>query len=102
MLLNNIQKGPGNTICALNKTLQLAAQYPGALFGLETDVRFSADGVPFLVHHASLARTTNIASFSSVVSPSTPMNQLSSSFIEQLDSGSWWVDSNPFGTPLDV
>jgi hypothetical protein len=45
---------PENTLAAVD----LAAEY-GA-FGFETDVRISQDGMPFLMHDATLARTTNV------------------------------------------
>jgi glycerophosphoryl diester phosphodiesterase len=71
----------------------------------ECDVKLSADGVPFLMHDASLARTTNAASANFAppsTSPSTsPTNPLTTAppsnigghhpwaTLAQLDAGSW-------------
>jgi hypothetical protein len=45
---------PENTLAAA----ELAAQHEA--LGFETDIRISQDGMPFLMHDATLARTTNV------------------------------------------
>lgn len=69
----------------------LAAMRHGAALGyrmFECDVKLSADGVPFLLHDATLPRTTNarsrIGSGQSAVAGDHPWAVLS-----QLDAGSW-------------
>src|SRR5271157_811546 len=47
--------GPENTIEVANTSLKYG------MVGMEVDVDISADGVPFLMHDDSLARTTNVA-----------------------------------------
>src|SRR5450830_1888073 len=61
----------------------LAAFRHGASFGytmFECDVKLSADGVPFLLHDASLQRTTNSRGIA---------GDLSYGELAQLDAGSW-------------
>ena len=87
---------PENTLAAF----RLGAQYGYRMF--ECDVKLSADGVPFLLHDATLSRTTkaskvlvapvgstriaphSIANSQSMVGGDYPWNQLA-----QLDAGSW-------------
>lgn len=82
---------PENTLAAA----ELAAEY-GA-FGFETDVRISLDGVAFLMHDETLARTTNIAE----IFPDR-VNDPASSFtmeeLNQLNAGLWFIQKDPFGT----
>src|SRR5688572_8506871 len=65
---------PENTLAAF----RLGAQHGYRMF--ECDVKLSADGVPFLLHDATLERTTNGAG----VGGDHPWNALA-----QLDAGSW-------------
>ena len=69
----------------------LAAFRLGASFGyrmFECDVKLSADGVPFLMHDATLQRTTNarakLGAGNSAVGGDHPWGKLA-----QLDAGSW-------------
>lgn len=82
---------PENTLGAA----ELAADY-GA-FGFETDLRISLDGVPFLMHDETLARTTNIAE----VFPDR-VDDLASSFtlneLKQLNAGLWFIQKDPYNT----
>ena len=82
---------PENTLGAA----ELAAEY-GA-FGFETDLRISLDGVPFLMHDDTLARTTNIAE----VFPER-VDDLASSFtieeLKQLNAGLWFIQKDPYNT----
>ena len=65
---------PENTLAAF----RLGAQY--GYRGFECDVKLSADGVPFLLHDATLERTTN----GQGVAGDRPWSELS-----QLDAGDW-------------
>lgn len=79
---------PENTMAALNRTLALVQRYPGRIAVLETDVQFSRDGVPLLLHDSTFRRTTNIAT----LFPSRALRTASSltwAFIQQLDAGSY-------------
>ncbi|PHJ24041.1 glycerophosphodiester phosphodiesterase family protein [Cystoisospora suis] len=65
--------------------------------GLESDVMVSADGIPFLLHDPTFARTTNIAK----VFPSrarTRADLFTWMDIEQLNTGEWWLKTDPYGT----
>ncbi len=48
-------RGPENTLAACEKGLRLGAD------GLECDVHLSRDGIPVVIHDATLERTTNVA-----------------------------------------
>ncbi len=65
--------------------------------GFETDVQISLDGVPFLMHDETLARTTNIAE----VFPER-VDALGSSFtlaeLKSLNAGLWFIQKDPFNT----
>jgi glycerophosphoryl diester phosphodiesterase len=73
---------PENTLAAF----RLGAAYGYRMF--ECDVKLSADGVPFLMHDATLQRTTDararIGAGNSAVAGEHPWGALS-----QLDAGSW-------------
>ena len=73
---------PENTLAAF----RLGAQHGWRMF--ECDVKLSADGVPFLLHDDTLARTTNAAAClpagASLVGGEQPWDTLA-----QLDAGSW-------------
>ena len=82
---------PENTLAAA----ELAGDHQA--LGFETDLQISLDGVPFLMHDDTLARTTNIAE----VFPDR-VNDPASSFtleeIKQLNAGLWFIQKDPFGT----
>ena len=73
---------PENTLAAF----RVGANYGYRMF--ECDVKLSADGIPFLLHDASLKRTTNarakIGPGNSATAGKYPWDTLS-----QLDAGSW-------------
>jgi glycerophosphoryl diester phosphodiesterase len=73
---------PENTLAAF----RLGASHGYRMF--ECDVKLSADGVPFLLHDATLDRTTNaqnhLGQAASLIAGEHPWNTLS-----QLDAGSW-------------
>ena len=82
---------PENTLAAA----ELAAIHQA--LGFETDVRISLDGVPFLMHDETLARTTNIAE----VFPERVNDRASSFTLEELktlNAGLWFIQQDPFGT----
>lgn len=88
----------GASMLAPENTLasgELAAEYDA--LGFETDVRISFDGIPFLMHDDTLARTTNIAE----IFPDR-MDEDASSFtmdeLKQLNAGLWFIQKDPFDT----
>ncbi len=81
---------PENTLAAI----ELAGEYRA--FGFETDLRISKDGVPFLMHDATLARTTNIRE----VFPNRAEDRAASftlDSLDQLNAGLWFIQQDPFG-----
>ncbi|GAB1602936.1 glycerophosphodiester phosphodiesterase domain-containing protein 5-like [Argonauta hians] len=79
---------PENTLVAF----QVAANQ--SVYGFESDVRISMDGVPFILHDKSLRRTTNIEE----VFPTRADEDASTfSFAElrSLNAGSWFIDEDP-------
>ncbi len=91
----------GASMLAPENTLasgELAAEYQA--LGFETDVRISLDGVPFLMHDDTLARTTNIAE----IFPDR-VGENASNFtmdeLKQLNAGLWFIQKDPFGTIED-
>ena len=83
---------PENTLAAF----RLGASYGYRMF--ECDVKLSADGVPFLMHDAELARTTNandrLGAGADPIGGNHPWSSLS-----QLDAGQWH-SRNFAGEPL--
>ena len=67
---------PENTLPALQSALD------GPMVYVETDIRLSADGVPVLIHDATLDRTTN---------GSGAVSDLTLAELQQLDAGSWFA-----------
>ena len=77
----------------------LAAFRVGAAHGyrmFECDVKLSGDGVPFLMHDATLARTTNAHKGPGAVTGAVPVESFSTvggdhpwSALSRLDAGSW-------------
>ncbi|XP_060032709.1 glycerophosphodiester phosphodiesterase domain-containing protein 4 isoform X3 [Erinaceus europaeus] len=81
--------GPENTMMSFEKAVEEGA------FGLETDVFFSYDGVPFLMHDSNLRRTTNIRE----VMPTASLKYVSNftwDFLSTLNAGKWFIASPPF------
>lgn len=91
----------GASMLAPENTLasgELAADYQA--LGFETDVRISLDGVPFLMHDDTLARTTNIAE----IFPDRVDDDASSFTLDelkQLNAGLWFIQKDPYGTIKD-
>ncbi len=82
---------PENTLAAIELASVMQA------LGFESDIRISLDGVPFLLHDETLARTTNIAE----VFPNR-VNDRAESFtmaeLKQLNAGLWFIQKDPYGT----
>ncbi|KAL7979594.1 hypothetical protein Chor_004752 [Crotalus horridus] len=82
---------PENTMMSFQKAVNCG------LSVLETDVRVSADGIPFLMHDETLLRTTNVQE----VFP-TQAHAKATTFswtqLQQLDAGSWFLQKHPFST----
>lgn len=70
--------GPENTLPALEKAIELGFEY------VEMDVRYTRDGVPVLMHDATLDRTTNGAG---------KVDKATLSELKKLDAGYWFDDS---------
>ena len=69
--------GPENTLPALEKAIELGLEY------VEIDVRYTRNGVPVLMHDATLDRTTNGAG---------KVDEATLSELKQLDAGYWFED----------
>uniref|UniRef100_A0A8C9ZFN0 Glycerophosphodiester phosphodiesterase domain containing 4a n=1 Tax=Sander lucioperca TaxID=283035 RepID=A0A8C9ZFN0_SANLU len=82
---------PENTVMSFEKAVEAGGE------GLETDVTISYDGVPFLMHDATLKRTTNVAE----VFPNRThldASMFSWAELQQLNAGDWFLLRDPFGT----
>jgi glycerophosphoryl diester phosphodiesterase len=71
---------PENTVAAFRKALDAGAN------GVEFDVRLSKDGVPVVIHDATLLRTAGI---------SERVADLTAEQLSHVDVGSWFNASNP-------
>ena len=78
--------GPENTIAGYQ------AMLPFNVVGCDLDLRISADGVPFLCHDDTFYRTTNVAQLFPG-SENNPVENFTISDIEQLDAGSWFLNT---------
>ncbi|XP_075707474.1 glycerophosphodiester phosphodiesterase domain-containing protein 4 [Rhinoderma darwinii] len=80
---------PENTKMSFEKTIELGGD------GLETDVRISYDGVPFLMHDSTLKRTTNVEEMSPIF---TVINVAYSLWVmlKTLNAGKWFSQNPPF------
>ncbi|XDB65707.1 hypothetical protein AB1E18_019016 [Capra hircus] len=78
--------GPENTIMSFEKAVEYGAH------GLESDVRISFDGVPFLMHDYDLTRTTNIKEVLPNASSRHP-SLFQWSFLTTLNAGKWFSDA---------
>ncbi|KAG7265492.1 hypothetical protein CRUP_003581, partial [Coryphaenoides rupestris] len=75
---------PENTVMSFEKAVEAGS------LGLEADVTISYDGVPFLMHDATLLRTTNVRD----VFPNrthTAATMFSWSELERLNAGAWFL-----------
>ncbi|MBN2389249.1 MAG: hypothetical protein JXR84_00915 [Anaerolineae bacterium] len=87
---------PENTLASMQTAADLGA------YGLETDITVSADGVLFLMHDDTLARTTNVAQ----VFPKReddPAVTFTWDALSRLDAGSWFGERAAFsGEPIPI
>ena len=85
---------PENTIASAELAAELGAD------GVETDIRISKDGVPFLMHDKNLLRTTDVAE----VFPGREKedaSQFTWAELQRLNAGAWFQKADPFGTIED-
>lgn len=68
---------PENTLAAFSQALLDGAD------GIEFDVRLSRDGVPVVIHDATLKRTGRI---------DQPVSELTAAQLQQIDVGSWFAE----------
>lgn len=81
---------PENTMAAIKKAFEIGAH------GIEVDVRISADGHFILMHDPTLRRTTDVH-LRFPERANDPVETFTLEELQQLDTGSWFVDSDPFG-----
>jgi glycerophosphoryl diester phosphodiesterase len=81
---------PENTIAAANLANSLG------VYGLETDVQVSQDGVLFLMHDDTLDRTTDASSLFPG-NQDQPASGFTWAGLSQLNAGQWFVQQDPFG-----
>jgi len=82
---------PENTLASMQKAADLG------VYGLETDISISWDGILFLMHDSTLVRTTNVAEiFPQRIKDSA--DSFTWNELAQLNAGQWFVDQDPFGT----
>ncbi|MFN8455643.1 MAG: glycerophosphodiester phosphodiesterase family protein [Anaerolineae bacterium] len=82
---------PENTLAAARKALELGADM------WELDVSVTAEGELVVLHDDSLARTTNVRALYPQRSPWL-ISIFSLAEVQSLDAGSWFVETDPFGT----
>jgi glycerophosphoryl diester phosphodiesterase len=85
---------PENTLASM----QIASKL--GVYGLETDITISYDGVLFLMHDSTLERTTNVAE----IFPGRekdPADSFTWAELSQLDAGQWFKGPVPYtGEPI--
>ena len=82
---------PENTMASAEQAIAVG------VYGLESDVLVSQDGRLFLMHDATLARTTSVAE----VFPGrerAPGSDFTWEELGRLNAGAWFVEADPFGT----
>jgi glycerophosphoryl diester phosphodiesterase len=78
------QLAPENTLSSMQRAAELG------VYGVETDIIVSRDGILFLMHDSTLARTTNVAQiFPTRIN--APANSFTWNELEQLSAGQWFV-----------
>ncbi|MBE7554160.1 MAG: glycerophosphodiester phosphodiesterase [Anaerolineales bacterium] len=82
---------PENTLASARKALEIGADM------WELDVSVTADGQLIVLHDDSLARTSNASALFPNRAPWLISN-FTLTEIKQLDAGSWFIESDPFGT----
>jgi glycerophosphoryl diester phosphodiesterase len=86
--------GPENTLEAASTAIGYG------IAGIECDVQVSSDGIPFLLHDDTLQRTTNVNEVFPLRA-SDNADSFTIAELETLDTGSWFVTSDPFNTIRD-
>uniref|UniRef100_UPI00358FCECC glycerophosphodiester phosphodiesterase domain-containing protein 5 isoform X2 n=1 Tax=Myxine glutinosa TaxID=7769 RepID=UPI00358FCECC len=82
---------PENTLMAFERAMDFG------VYGLESDVMLSTDGIPFLMHDSDLRRTTNVA----MVFPDRAADRADSfnwTELQRLNAGHWFLEEDPFGS----
>lgn len=82
---------PENTLAAMERAAALG------VYGVETDLSLSRDGIPFLMHDTTLKRTTNVAA----IFPGREKNKaenFSIAEVRELNAGDWFVVTDPYHT----
>lgn len=85
---------PENTMPAFIQAWQVGAH------GIETDVSVSTDEELILFHDETFSRTTNVAD----IYPDRrkkPLHSFTWDEIQHLDAGTWFIQTDPFGTIAD-
>uniref|UniRef100_A0A452EMR3 Glycerophosphodiester phosphodiesterase domain containing 5 n=1 Tax=Capra hircus TaxID=9925 RepID=A0A452EMR3_CAPHI len=82
---------PEHTLMSFRKALEQK------LYGLQADVTISLDGVPFLMHDATLRRTTNVEEEFPELAR-RPASMLNWTILQKLNAGQWFLKTDPFWT----
>uniref|UniRef100_A0A4X1UMR9 Glycerophosphodiester phosphodiesterase domain containing 5 n=2 Tax=Sus scrofa TaxID=9823 RepID=A0A4X1UMR9_PIG len=82
---------PEHTLMSFRKALEQK------LYGLQADVTISLDGVPFLMHDATLRRTTNVEELFPELAR-RPASMLNWTILQRLNAGQWFLKTDPFWT----
>ncbi|XP_054934764.1 glycerophosphodiester phosphodiesterase domain-containing protein 5 isoform X2 [Physeter macrocephalus] len=82
---------PEHTLMSFRKALEQK------LYGLQADVTISLDGVPFLMHDATLRRTTNVEEEFPELAR-RPASMLNWTLLQRLNAGQWFLKTDPFWT----
>ncbi|XP_019582018.1 glycerophosphodiester phosphodiesterase domain-containing protein 5 isoform X2 [Rhinolophus sinicus] len=82
---------PEHTLMSFRKALEQK------LYGLQADVTISLDGVPFLMHDATLRRTTNVEDEFPELAR-RPASMLNWTVLQRLNAGQWFLKTDPFWT----
>ncbi|NJD60152.1 MAG: hypothetical protein FIA98_12225 [Anaerolineae bacterium] len=82
---------PENTMAAANLAVELK------VYGLETDIHISQDGLPFLLHDDTFERTTDVATlYPDRIKERAEYFTLAEATI--LNAGKWFVERDPYKT----
>ncbi len=83
---------PENTLAAFTASL-------GHCHFIEIDVQMTRDGVPVVIHDPTLKRTTDAPFQARALNlTSLRVNSWNATQLKLLDAGSWFVETDPFGT----
>ncbi|XP_011900197.1 PREDICTED: glycerophosphodiester phosphodiesterase domain-containing protein 5 isoform X5 [Cercocebus atys] len=91
VLLISLQLAPEHTLMSFRKALEQK------LYGLQADITISLDGVPFLMHDATLRRTTNVEEEFPELAR-RPASMLNWTTLQRLNAGQWFLKTDPFWT----